>query len=189
MQKKLMEIWKQIQGFKPIYQVSSTGRIRSIERNTNDNGGVLHRKERILRVSVSRLGYHIAYLYDVNGRKRTIPVHQIVARAFISNPENKPEIDHIDGDKSNNRPENLRWVTHKENCSNPVTAQKQKKYIEESAKHRRAILAFDLNGKFVGEWPTLTKAAKETGTCRHSISYAANGKYKTANNLIWRYDG
>lgn len=184
-----MENWKQIDGFKPFYQVSNLGRIRSLARSTNDNGGLFHRKERILKYSKSRLGYLLVYLYAENGKKKTIPVHQIVAKAFIPNPENKPEVDHKDGNKTNNVADNLRWVTHKENCANPMTAKKQTVYIEERAKHKKTIAAYTQDGELVGIWPTITKAAQDTNTCRHSISYAANGKYKTANNLIWKYNG
>lgn len=184
-----MESWKQIDGYKPIYQVSNLGRIRSLARATNAHGGVFHRKERLLKFSKSRLGYLLVYLYSEDGKKRTIPVHQIVAKTFIPNPENKPEVDHKDGDKTNNIIDNLRWVTHKENCANPTTAKKQKVYIRERAKHKKAIAAYTLTGEFVGTWPTITMAANETKTCRHSISYAANGKYKSANNLIWKYYG
>lgn len=184
-----MEIWKQIEGYKPIYQVSNLGRVRSLERITNDNGGLFHRKERFLKLNTNPLGYVIIYLYDIKGKKRTIPLHQIVAKTFIPNPENKPEIDHIDGNKLNNSTYNLRWVTHKENCSNPLTSKKQKDFIGEKAKHRKSICAYTLEGIFIGKWPTITMAAKETGTCRHSISSAAKGKYKSSNNLIWKYNG
>lgn len=183
-----MEIWKQIQGYKPIYQVSNYGRVRSIARQTNANGGVFHRKEKMLTPIQDRAGYWFVYLYREDG-KHTVPVHRLVAQCFVDNPQNKPEIDHIDGDKSNNIPENLRWVTHRENCANPVTSVKQKKYVEGRAKHKCNIAAYTKEGKFVGSWETITMAAKATGTNRHSISYAAKGKYKTSNNLIWKYNG
>ncbi len=184
-----MENWKQIEGYKPIYQVSNLGRIRSMCRSTNDNGGLFHRKERLLKYGKTKNGYLLVYLYSEDGKKNTIPVHQVVARAFVPNPENKPEIDHIDGDKTNNVPENLRWVTHKENCANPITAIKQKYFIKEKAKYKKSICAYSLSGELVGTWPTITMAAEATKTCRHSISTAAKGKYKTANNLIWKYNG
>lgn len=183
-----MEKWKQIEGYKPIYQISNMGRVRSLARKTNDNGGLFHRKERVLRQSVDKNGYHFVFLYDLNGRKKTITVHRLVALAFVRNHENKPEIDHIDGNKSNNTPNNLRWVTHRENCSNSITREKRKQLTGEKATHRRKISAYTLDGVYVGTWPTITIAAEITGTCRHSISYAANGKYKFANNLIWKYE-
>lgn len=66
----------------------------------------------------------------VDGTKRRFAVHRLVAKAFIPNPDNKPEIDHIDGDPTNNHVWNLQWVTHKENMNNPIT----KKRLSEALK-------------------------------------------------------
>lgn len=183
-----MEIWKNIDGYKPIYQVSDAGRVRSIARETIARYAI-QRKTRILKATKDHVGYNVAYLYDEFGKRRTVRVHRLVALAFIPNPDGLPEIDHIDGNKQNNFVVNLKWTTHKGNCSNPVTAKKQSFYVAENAKHKRSIIAYTIDGKFVGEWPTITMAAQETGTNRHSISYVANGKYKSANNLIWKYNG
>lgn len=184
-----MEIWKNVTGYKPCYQVSNLGRVRSVSRITNCNNGKMNRKEKVLRQSKDHSGYMCVYLYTLDGIKHTTFVHRLVAMAFVPNTDNHKEIDHLDGNKQNNVPGNLRWVTHQQNCSNPVTSIKQKKYVDVKAKHRKEIYAYDTAGNFIGKWPTITKAAKETNTNRHSISYAANGKYKTANNLIWKYNG
>lgn len=184
----IMEIWKRIEGFKPIYEVSNKGRIRSLARQTNDNGGIFNRKERILKFGHMR-GYLCVYLYSQEGKRISSLVHRIVAKAFIPNLENKPEIDHIDGDKTNNTVANLRWVTHKENCANPITSERHKQYVCEKAPHKKAIAAYSLQGKLIGIWPTITMASEATKTCRHSISSAAKGKYKMANDLIWKYYG
>lgn len=184
-----MEIWKNIEGYKPIYQVSNLGQVRSIERETNDNGGKYKRKTKLLRQTTTKNGYKNIYLYDKDGKKRTILVHKIVALAFIGKPAPNEEIDHIDGNRGNNACENLRWVTHKVNCGNPMTKEKHANLKGEKAPYKKSIIAYDLSGKKVGEWPTITMAAEETGTCRNSISFAAKGKYKFANNLIWKYNG
>lgn len=183
-----MEIWKNIDGYKPIYQVSNTGNVRSLARETMARYSI-QRKTRILKTSIDHVGYNVVYLYDKFGKRRTVRVHRLVAMAFIKNPNGLLEIDHIDGNKQNNFVDNLKWVTHKENCNNEKTAIKQRKYIGEKAKHKRSISAYTMDGELVGKWPTITMAAKETGTNRHSISYVANGKYKTSNNLIWKYNG
>lgn len=183
-----MEIWKNIDGYKPIYQVSDAGRVRSLARETTARYSI-QRKTRILKIAIDHVGYNVVYLYDNSGKRKTVRVHRLVAMAFVPNPDGLPEIDHIDGEKKRNIPENLRWVDHKTNCKNKNTVVARKKYVGEKATHRKRIRAYMMDGKMVGEWPTITIAARETGTNRHSISYAAKGKYKTANNLIWKYYG
>ena len=96
-----MEVWKKIAG-NPNYIVSNTGRVR---RHTAS-------RDRSLR---DRDGYPAVDLYQ-NGERKTVRVHRLVAETFIPNPDNKPEVNHIDGNKYNNDVSNLEWVTSRENC-------------------------------------------------------------------------
>ena len=107
----LKEVWKDIPGYEELYQVSTLGRIYSFKTN------------QYLKLGVNSHGYIRASLLK-DYKTRTINVHRLVALAFIPNPENKPCIDHINGDKTDNRMINLRWVTHKENSNNPLTLKK-----------------------------------------------------------------
>ena len=100
-----MEIWKAID---KNYFVSNYGNIKSLPRN-----GTI-KTEKILKPKTSKKGYREVSLSENNIRKYKL-VHRLVAELFIPNPENKPCIDHIDSDKSNNKVENLRWVTYQEN--------------------------------------------------------------------------
>lgn len=97
------EIWKDIEGFEK-YQISSYGRVRSFKNN----------KESILKPLIKCSGYVGLQFYQ-NKKHYNVYVHQLVANAFITNPENKPEVNHIDGNKLNNNLTNLQWVTAKEN--------------------------------------------------------------------------
>lgn len=179
-----MEIWKDVKGYKPIYQVSNKGRIKSLRRETRCNvNSKYERKERILRFSHTRR-YLTTYLYDTNGHKRSVLVHKVVATAFIKNPKKLKEIDHIDGNPENNSVENLRWVTHKQNCNNPATLSK---IIGRPSKHRKAVAAYNLDGTLYKIFQSVQEAAEETGAFRANIRKCINGKYKTCANLIFKY--
>lgn len=113
-----MQIWKDIEGYKGHYQISNYGNVRSLK------------KDAFLRKCAYLKGYKIISLWK-NGIGKMFRVHRLVAAAFIPNPENKPCVDHIDGDRANNHADNLRWVTVKENQNNPIT---KSKWIGKKAK-------------------------------------------------------
>lgn len=120
------EVWKPIVGYEGFYEVSNLGRVKSVERIVENNGGQQRRKERIMRLRIGRLGYLNVTLCRESAT-RVFSVHRLVAQAFIPNPENKPYVDHIDTDPSNNNADNLRWVTQHENAMNPLTREHNSK--------------------------------------------------------------
>lgn len=113
-----MREWAHIEGYEGFYMVSTDGEVLAIGRDFP-----VYTRGRILKQSHNKKGY-CQVNFVVDGKNKTFPVHRLVAKAFIPNPENKREIDHIDGDPSNNHVWNLRWVTHKENMNNPITKQR-----------------------------------------------------------------
>ena len=108
-----MEIWKDIKNYKGIYQVSNLGRIRSLKRTIRGNNNPYIKNGRVLK-TWNFNGYLCANLC-LNGANNKVKVHRIVAEAFIENPENKKEVNHINGIRTDNRVENLEWCSHKEN--------------------------------------------------------------------------
>ena len=114
------EIWKDIDGFEGYYQVSNMGRVKSVARTifirTNIVGKTkpLSIKDRIISLQKERGKYFAASLW-INGVGVRIRVHRLVAKAFIPNPKNKSEVNHIDGNKENNKSSNLEWATASEN--------------------------------------------------------------------------
>lgn len=113
------EIWKDVVGYEGLYQVSNKGRVIS-KRRLGAKGG-----ER--KLYLTDRGYYTVALHK-NGVRKRIYVHRIVAEAFIPNIEGKPFIDHINGISTDNRVENLRWATAKENLNNPVTLIRKCRY-------------------------------------------------------------
>ena len=110
------EIWKDIEGYEGLYQVSNLGRVkrmRFINKNTNIE------KERIKSQKIRKDGYLEVALYK-NGKGKYIQVHRLVAKSFIPNPKKLPQVNHIDGNKENNCVDNLEWVTNKENVTHAI---------------------------------------------------------------------
>lgn len=112
-----MEEWRDVQGYEGLYQVSNLGRVRSCDRlvtNSINSNFKVKRKGKIL----SNIDHGNGYIYvslTKEGKRENHYVHRLVAKAFIPNPENLPEIDHKDHNRENNIPENLEWVSHFEN--------------------------------------------------------------------------
>lgn len=110
-----MEIWKPIEGYEGLYEVSNRGRVRSLDRYTTGNRNRLL-KGKVLKNRLNELSYCTVQLC-LNGKPKSVRVHRLVAKAFIPNPDNKPFVNHIDGNPINNDVLNLEWCTQKENIN------------------------------------------------------------------------
>lgn len=111
----MKEEWRDIKDFEGYYQVSNTGKVRSLSRViTYRDGRVCRFKEKILKICVDKKGYCVVYL-SMQSKKFTRKVHRLVASSFLVNNESKPQINHIDCDKENNCADNLEWCNNSEN--------------------------------------------------------------------------
>lgn len=166
------EIWKTIDDY-PDYMVSNMGRVKSFKKG----------KEVILKPILGKIGYYYVNLRN-NGKRKVHYIHRLISEYFIPNPENKPCIDHINTDRTDNRVENLRWVTQKENCNNDITKQKQFGYKNSQS---IPILQFTKVGEFIRKWDCSMDVQRELNINHGNISKCCKGKHKTVGGYIWRY--
>lgn len=185
-----MECWRWIPGYEGLYQVSTRGRVRSVDRWVIDTKGRKQfRKGRILKTTRNQWGYLSVGLHR-NGKWRHYLVHRLVAETWLDNPEGKPQVNHLDEDKSksNNEVYNLSWSTAKEN-SNWGTRNKRIADSMLNGKRSKAVQAIDpKTGQVVLEFPSTAEAQRKGFDSRH-ISACCRGekKYKSHKGLIWRY--
>ena len=109
----MLEIWRDIKGTNGYYQVSSWGRVKSVDRCIiGSDGRQIMRKGKLLSPYITKKGYlKVALCLNNNGENTKFRIHRLVAEAFIPNPQNLPEVNHIDGNKINNSVTNLEWCT------------------------------------------------------------------------------
>jgi len=173
-----MEIWKSVIGYEGRYEVSNLGRVRSLNRKTAHKNFVAYRKGKVMSQSLDKDGYLLLRL--CNGRCLMKKVHRLVAMAFIPNPKNKPCINHIDNNPSNNHVNNLEWVTYKEN-----SIYRDKQGRNGSWRRYRPVIQFTVDNKKIAEYKSIKSAVHETGIV--TISDALKGRQHTAGGYIWEY--
>jgi hypothetical protein len=111
----MKEVWKDIKDYEGIYQVSNQGRVRSLDRIVvNKNGINIKRKGRVYKLSPEGSGYYQVQFYN-KGKRVHKSVHRLVAFCFLINNNNLSDINHKDGNKTNNNVNNLEWMTHSDN--------------------------------------------------------------------------
>ena len=167
-----MEIWKDVAGYEGKYQVSNKGRVKSLPVKS----GTKYFKGDVLVLFTDNIGYKA-----VNLSRKTYKVHRLVATAFIDNPNNYPQVNHKDEDKTNNCVENLEWCDSKYN-NNYGTRSKR---ISQNA--GRKIVQFDMDGNEIKTWDSIAKASRHYGVARTTIGGCCAGRQKTSCGFVWRY--
>lgn len=173
----MKEVWKDIEGYEGLYQVSSFGRVKSFD--ITDNLGRI-RKGRILKGCKNTNGYLLVNLYK-NSIGHSKNIHRLVAEAFIPNPDNKPQVNHIDEDKTNNVVSNLEWMTVKENSNHGTRNERMRKTL------RIPILAINLKNGEVEEFYGSSECARQLGLHNQHISEVLKGKLRQTGGYTFKY--
>ena len=178
-----MEIWKDVKGYEDIYKVSNLGRVKRLI-------GYQAKKERIL-TQINNGSDYMGVSLCKNGKAKKLYTHRIVAESFINNPKSKDEVNHIDGNRQNNKLENLEWVTRSENHNHRYQVLKQKgvNFGKTGSKNWRSkpCLKFDLNGKLLIRYPGVMEAMRKTNINESNIRGAIKRK-GTAGGFFWKYE-
>jgi hypothetical protein len=182
----LGEVWKDVPSFHGILQVSNTGKVKRLARHRNcKSGGTAYMPEKVLKLSVSTYGYY-KFCISVDTKKYDLLLHRLVAEAFVPNPENKPEVNHISGFKLNNSPENLEWVTSAENTKhafvNGLAAVQPKGALNKLSSN---LYQYDLSKQLVKVWPGIREACRQLNIDRSNMNRHLNGKVHTLKDSIF----
>ena len=169
----MREEWKDITGYEGLYQVSNTGKVKSLERTIWNSGRGCYRTvpERILKAKSNCNGYITVQLYK-EGKKKYCRINRLVAIAFIPNPDNLPEVNHKDKIRTNNCVQNLEWCT--------------KQYNIEYSKAKAVIGINKVSGLIV-EFPSAYEAERVLSVTHQNVCACCNGKLKSAKGYYWMY--
>ena len=179
-----MEEWKDIPWYEWRYQASTLGRIKSMPRKT----GFVYRKEKILKVSPKNNGY-----YRVCLDYKTKHLHRIILLTFVW--DSNLQVNHIDGNKANNKLDNLEYVTQSENMLHSIRILWNKTYFQTNHPRlkwknhpcSRKVQQYSMEWELIKTRDSITEAALYIGCDYSSISACCRGKIKSCYNFKWKY--
>ena len=177
------EIWKDIEGYDGAYEVSNLGRVKSVARLTTRPCpyGIREYRipEKILRTRLGTSGYLCVNLHR-DGKQVTEMIHRLVALHFCNGYRDGMTVNHIDEVKTNNRADNLEWVTQLVNNNHGTGIQRREK-------HPKAVIQLSLSGEVVNVWPSVKSAAEAVGVNPACIGHCCKGDRPTIKGYRWKY--
>lgn len=181
------ELWLQVKGYEGLYQVSNTGKIRSVDRwiDRSDTKTKVFYVGQIIKETFDKRGYKNVYL-SINSNAKRFRVHRLVAIAFLDNPENKSQVNHKDGDKQNNHVDNLEWSTDEENRNHAIEhglhvknefGDKSFSFTGSVLAYKDGVLVATMNGNL---------EMKQCGFDYRLVSAVLKGKRKSHNGCTFK---
>lgn len=180
------EIWKDIEGYEGLYQVSNEGRVKSLARSYTSGVGTKHIAEHFCKYSNNN-NYLRVNLYK-NGKMKWFSVHRLVAEAFIPNPDNLPQVNHKDEVKTNNHINNLEWCDSKYNNTYGTCKKRMAEKQKNDPNRSKTIYQYTINGELVKIWPSEHECSRY-GFHAGAIGACCKGLYgfKTHKGFRWSY--
>ena len=172
------EEWRDVVGYEGRYQVSSTGRVKSLKRKDCLGRTI---RERMLKPCDNGRGYLYISLSDGTGEHKRHYIHRLVGEAFVPNPLEKEDVNHKDENPSNNHASNLEWLTHKENLNYGMRNERVAKA------NSKPVAQYTKDGAFIKVWGSAAEVKRQLGFNHSNIIQVAKGNRKTACGFIWRY--
>ena len=185
MTEETTEIWKDIPCYEGIYKVSNTGKVKSLERKVKGkNGSIRTRKEKILKPKKRSDGYLEVNLW-IEGKYKTMKIHRLVCEAFLPNPYNLPEVNHINEDKEDNILENLEYCDRKYNCNFGTAIERRTKKQKGvyNTKKSKPVKCLETGVTY----PSVKEVQRQFGFHNGYIGYCCNGKFKQAYGYHWEW--
>ncbi len=187
----MTEIWKDINGFVGIYQISNLSNVQSLNRNYVDSiGRNRNVKSKVLSIVIMNTGYKSVDLCFNNVKHKKL-IHILLAIAFIPNPENKPTVNHKNGIKLDCTLDNLEWATYGENNKHAIdNGLRKSPWIGITGKDHpisKVVIQYDKNDNYINEFDNSRIAEKLTGISYKHISCCCIGKRKTTGGFKWKY--
>ena len=184
------EVWKDIEKYEGLYQVSNIGRVRSLDRlkATRNRHKIIQAKIKgqLLKPSINGDGYYQVTL-SKNDEHLITRIHRLVAQTFIPNKDNKTQVNHINGNKLDNRVENLEWCTCKENILHAVAYNLMKPVKEEEHYYAKKVGKYDKNNNLLEVYGTIEKAGVNNKIRPNAIVNCLKGRSKTSGGYVWKY--
>lgn len=172
------EEWRDVKGYEGLYQVSNLGRIKSLSNKSN------HKETKILSLSKVQGYMHVA-LYK-NSKQKIYKVHRLVAMAFLNNPLNLPQVNHINGKKDDNTISNLEWISAKDNARHAHRIGLA--HAQKGAENNRSkkVIQMSMDNKPIVIFYGMREAERVTGIGHSYISLCCRGKMKSAGGYKWK---